>query len=218
MKAPASDRRADRAEFTMDKNNQFDGNPVPGWDGRYLLVRSARKSIGIEIIPEGTVVVRAPKQASIDRIQRAIAAQLPWIEKHLAIVRSRRRDKPPAERLTMEQINDLADQAMRVIPERVKYYAEKMGVSYGRITIRNQKSRWGSCSAKGNLNFNCLLMLAPPEVVDSVVVHELCHRRHMDHSKAFYEEVRKTFPDYDRCEKWLKENGGEILSRMLPGR
>ena len=103
---------------------------------------------------------------------------------------------------------------MKYIPERVAYYAPIAGVSYGRITIRNQKSRWGSCSAKGNLNFNCLLMLTPPEVIDSVVVHELCHRKEMNHSRRFYDEVLRVYPDYHIWNKWLKENGAAIMRRM----
>ena len=79
--------------------------------------------------------------------------------------------------------------------------------------IRLQKSRWGSCSVDGNLNFNCLLVLMPPEILDSVVVHELCHRRHMNHSKEFYDEVLRIFPDYKRCNKWLKQNGGVYFKR-----
>ena len=82
------------------------------------------------------------------------------------------------------------------------------------ITIRNQKTRWGSCSSKGNLNFNCLLMLTPPEVIDYVVVHELCHRKEMNHSGAFWAEVEKVLPDYKEQVKWLKENGGQIIGRM----
>ena len=101
-----------------------------------------------------------------------------------------------------------------MIPDRVAYYAEKMGVTYGSITIRNQRTRWGSCSAKGNLNFNCLLMLAPPEVLDGVVVHELCNRIEMNHSKKFYEEVLRVYPEYRKSEKWLKENGRALLRRM----
>ena len=85
-----------------------------------------------------------------------------------------------------------------------------LGVTYGRITIRNQRSKWGSCSSKGNLNFNCLLMLTPPEVIDS----ELCHRKEMNHSERFYAEVLRIFPDYYKWNKWLKENGGAIIARM----
>jgi len=133
-----------------------------------------------------------------------------WIEKHLAQLE----ELPEAERLTMEEIRALADKALKVIPERVAFYAPQVGVTYGRITIRNQRSKWGSCTVKGNLNFNCLLMLAPPEVLDSVVVHELCHRKHLDHSKEFYEEVLSVFPDYRKWNEWLKQNGMRLMRRM----
>ena len=105
-------------------------------------------------------------------------------------------------------------EAVRVIPARVAYFAPLVGVTYGRITIRNQRSRWGSCSSKGNLNFNCLLMLAPPEVLDSVIVHELCHRLEMNHSKRFYAHVHRVYPEYDRAHAWLKEHGTELMLRM----
>ena len=82
------------------------------------------------------------------------------------------------------------------------------------LTIRNQRTRWGSCSGKKNLNFNCLLMLAPPEVLDSVVVHELCHILEMNHSKRFYAHVLRVYPDYYRDHKWLKEHGTELMRRM----
>jgi predicted metal-dependent hydrolase len=93
----------------------------------------------------------------------------------------------------------------------VAYYAEKLGVSYGKITLRQQKTRWGSCAANGNLNFNWLLILAPPEVLDYVVVHELCHRREMNHSQAFWKEVEKILPDYRERQKWLKDNGWRLM-------
>lgn len=116
-----------------------------------------------------------------------------------------------SEKLTFEQIRELADKACVTIPARVEYFAKIIGVTYGRITIRNQKTRWGSCSSKGNLNFNCLLMLAPPEVLDYVVVHELCHRKQMNHSKAFWAEVEKVCPDYKAAKKWLKEEGSQLI-------
>ena len=87
--------------------------------------------------------------------------------------------------MSAEELEALADRACQVIPERVRYFAPKVGVDYGMITIRNQKTRWGSCSARGNLNFNCLLMLAPSEVIDYVVVHELCHRKETESFAPF---------------------------------
>lgn len=108
----------------------------------------------------------------------------------------------------------MAEIALVVIPEKVRHYAPLVGVDYGRITIRNQRTRWGSCSSKGNLNFNYLLMLLPDDVIDSVVVHELCHRKHMNHSPQFYAEVERVFPEYKSSNKWLNENGGIYLSRL----
>ena len=83
-----------------------------------------------------------------------------------------------------------------------------------RLTIRHQKTLWGSCTPAGNLNFNCLLMLAPEEVRDYVVVHELCHLKHMDHSRAFWRAVEKALPGYRQQRKWLKENGHSLLARL----
>ena len=180
----------------------------------YKIIRSNRKSLGLEIKPDGQVIVRAPVRLSEREIQRFVKQHEDWIRKHLEIVKQKQENRPEIEKLTMQEIRELADQALKVIPERVAYYAQKVGVSYGKITIRNQKSRWGSCSSKGNLNFNCLLMLTPPEVIDSVVVHELCHRKEMNHSDRFYAEVLRVFPDYWKWNKWLKENGGELIQRM----
>ncbi len=124
---------------------------------------------------------------------------------------------PPFEPLTAKDIDKLARQALRVIPKKVAAYAVKMGVTYGRITIRNQKTRWGSCSSKGNLNFNCLLMLAPEEVLDYVIIHELAHRREMNHSRAFWNVVAEQMPDYKEKIHWLNEHGDELMRRMAAG-
>lgn len=121
--------------------------------------------------------------------------------------------KSPDARLTQEEIKELYKKAKEYIPQRVAYYEPLVGVDHNRICIKMQKTRWGSCSSKGNLNFNCLLMLMPPEVIDSIVVHELCHRIHLNHSKAFYAEVLRVYPDYYKWNKWLKENGGAIMRR-----
>lgn len=135
-----------------------------------------------------------------------------WIHKHMELMKQKmaQYDALEVERLSNAEIQELADKAQMMIPERVEHFAKLIGVDYGRITIRNQKTRWGSCSSKGNLNFNCLLMLTPPDVLDYVVVHELCHRKEMNHSKAFWSEVEKVLPDYKELVRWLKEEGSHI--------
>ena len=178
------------------------------------IIKSRRKTLSLEVRPDGRVVVRAPLRAPKYAIREFVEKHEAWLEKHLKQAEEWREQKKQVEKLTESEIRTLAEKALEVIPERVRYYAPLIGVTYGRITIRNQRTRWGSCSAKGNLNFNCLLMLTPPEVLDSVVVHELCHRREMNHSGRFYEEILKVFPDYFLCDRWLKENGPALQARL----
>ena len=178
------------------------------------VIKSRRKTISIEIRPDLRVVVRAPYRMSKRDINEFVTEKQDWIEKHMKIVQERNAKLQEQEKFTMEEINCLADQALVYFPPRVKEYADKMGVTYGRITIRNQKTRWGSCSSVGNLNFNCLLMLIPEEVRDYVIIHELCHRKEMNHSPKFWAEVGKYCPDYKTMEKRLKEEGNVLMMRM----
>lgn len=177
------------------------------------IIRSRRKTISIELKKEG-LLVRAPQRMSRQTIDAFIQEKRGWIEKHQKIMQEREKRFEQLTPYTQEEIKVLVKRACEVIPQKVEHYAQRIGVDYGRITIRCQRTRWGSCSSKGNLNFNCLLMLFPEEVLDSIVVHELCHRKHMDHSARFYAEVRKAFPEYDTCQKWLKENGALYLRRL----
>ena len=146
------------------------------------IIRSRWRTLGLEITRDGRVVVRAPFGVSEEQIGKFVASKQGWLEKHLADF-ARAESLPP---LTSEEIRALAEAALEDIPRRVEKYAPLAGVSVGRNTIRNQVSRWGSCSSLGNLNFNCLLMLCPEDVRDYVVVHELCHRKQMNHSPAFW--------------------------------
>lgn len=179
------------------------------------ILRSNRKTLGLEIRSSSEVLVRAPRRLPQKEINKILAEKECWIEKKLQMMKSRESIAEESEPFTKDEIRALAQKALEYIPKRVTYYAEKIGVTYGKITIRNQKTRWGSCSSKGNLNFNCLLMLAPPETIDSVVVHELCHRKHMDHSPAFYKEVYKAYPDYEKHHHWLKEHGSALLAKCF---
>lgn len=175
----------------------------------YRLIRSNRKSVAIQITPDGQVTVRCPLGMKHEVIQKFVMNKADWIRNHLPP-----QDAPVLQPFTSEEIHSMADAALKVIPQRVAHFAPLVGVDYGRVTIRNQRSKWGSCSSKGNLNFNCLLMLAPPEVLDYVVVHELCHRKEMNHSERFWREVENILPDYRERKKWLKENGGRLIARM----
>lgn len=176
--------------------------------------RSKRKSAAIKITADMQIVVFVPLYVSDNEIERMVISKSKWIDEHMLKVQSTIDERSKLEKITFEQIKELADQAVEYIPKRVKYYAEKENFVYNKITIKNLVSRWGSCSTKGNLNFNCLLMLTPDYVIDYVVVHELCHLREMNHSEKFWAEVEKIMPDYQRAELWLKQNGGNLIARM----
>ena len=174
--------------------------------------RSNRKTMALEVTLDARVIVRAPFRMPQTEIERFVKEKAAWIEKSLEKVYQKNAECVVQPKLTREDIDRLADRSREVLPRKVAYYAEKIGVTYGRITIRHQKTRWGSCSGKGNLNFNCLLMLTPEEIQDYVVVHELCHRKEMNHSDRFWREVARILPDYKERRKWLKENGGRIMN------
>ncbi len=181
------------------------------------IIRSSRKTLALEIRPDMRIIVRAPYQASGSYIEQFIADRTDWIVEHLRKLEQKNRqcnDALPVKKLSNDEIKKLADKACTYIPGHVAHFAPLIGVTYGRITIRNQRTRWGSCSSRGNLNFNCLLMLTPPEVIDYVVVHELCHRKEMNHSGRFWNEVARVLPGYAEQEKWLKTHGSEIMKRM----
>jgi len=178
------------------------------------ILRSRRKSLAVEVRSDGRVLVRAPRWLPRAAIYAFLERRRPWIEERLRAAAEYRAAHPPAETLTEEELRALAAQARKRIAARAEFFAPLVGVQYGRIAIRRQRSRWGSCSSKGNLNFNCLLMLAPPEVLDYVVVHELCHLREMNHSPRFWAELRRVLPDYERPRRWLRENGGALLARL----
>lgn len=180
----------------------------------YTLIRSARRSVKVEVTTLG-VTVRAPRLCPKREIDRIVKAREDWILRTQARLAEKSREIGAEKPLTEEELAELLRRGKEVFRSRVDFYAPAVGVTVGRITVRHQHTRWGSCSAKGNLNFNCLLLLAPPEVLDAVVVHELCHRKHMNHSKAFYAEVLRVFPDYRKWDRWLKRYG-DVLMKRLP--
>jgi len=175
----------------------------------YQVIRSDRKTIAIQLKPDGEIVVRCPRGMRTEDVRCFVERKADWIQTQ--------RSKLPAQgtvKYTNREIEQFRAMARGMITSQVKYYAPIIGVSYNQIAIRKQRTRWGSCSSKGNLNFNCLLALVPPEVLDYVVVHELCHRKEMNHSARFWSEVKRILPDYVERREWLKMNGPKLIVKI----
>lgn len=178
----------------------------------YEIQRSRRKSYGISVKAGGVVIVRIPMRGTISFAKDMVSEKKEWIYnnylkmKDMPVATKQKAKSDYEKRLEAPYRNAAKD----YIPKRVAYFAEILDVTYGNITIRDQKTRWGSCSSSGNLNFNWRLILAPPKVLDYVVVHELCHRIEMNHSERFWAQVEKVIPEYKEYRKWLKENGSTL--------
>ena len=175
----------------------------------YEIVYSAHKTLAVQVKADGSVVVRAPKRMAKYKIEAFLKEKQDWIHTHREKALAAAEQKV-ANRLTEAERKAAVKRAAQMLAEKTAHFAKEMGVTYGRITIREQKTRWGSCSVRGNLNFNWKLALMPEEILDYVVVHELAHRREMNHSSRFWAEVERIMPDYKRRRKWLKENGGQV--------
>ena len=173
----------------------------------YELIRSDRKSVSLQVKPDGSVVVRAPRKLARYRIAQFVKNHEDWILKQQKKLEDYRESRYV---ITDEERREGVQKALQIFPERTAYFAARMGVNYGRITIREQKTRWGSCSSAGNLNFNWKLVLMPPEILDYVVVHELAHRKEMNHSSEFWAIVEKELPDYRERRERLKELGRQF--------
>lgn len=180
----------------------------------YTIIKSNRKSWSLSVSSDGLLTMRIPNAMSRQYAESLMVQKQDWIVKQFIKIK-KQQENCPVSNLSQLQRDALEkryrEAARSYFPKRVQYYAGILHVTYGNITIRDQKTRWGSCSSRGNLNFNWRLMLAPPRVLDYVVVHELCHRKHMDHSPAFWQEVGNLLPDYKTLRKWLKDNGNTLI-------
>ncbi len=167
------------------------------------IVRSNRRSAGLEVKGE-QVTARVPFRFPQEDVIQMIESHAKWITEKLELARERKKNGTTIhispEDLTEENIAQMKEK----FRQKVEDYAKLMGVTYGRITIRNQKTRWGSCSSDGNLNFNFKLFFLPEHLMDYVVVHELSHRIHMNHSKDFWKVVATYCPEYKKCTQELK--------------
>lgn len=172
---------------------------------------------------DGTVNARVPMRAPREIIERFIREHEAWIirkRQEWSLAGNNQDDVAgefgerkrrganavdPSKILPPVETKEGKAKIRQYIERQVEYYAKIMGVTYGRISMRNQKTRWGSCSSQGNLNFNNRLLFVPEELVDYVVVHELAHRKEMNHSNAFWNVVEKYMPDYKERRKKLRE-------------
>lgn len=183
----------------------------------YEIIRSKRKTCSILLNEDATLTIRLPLYGRDSDVVRILKEKQFWIGTKLSELQKRKQAQQ-TQRLTEEQCLALEKRyriaAKTYIPQRVAYYTSHYDYliqrDYSSITIRDQKTRWGSCSSRGTLSFNWRLMLAPPTILDYVIVHELCHLTHMNHSKDFWNCVETILPDYKERRKWLKEHGHEL--------
>ena len=186
------------------------GRPVEVHIRRSSRVRDHRAVVGPGRVPE--IVVR-PRATERD-IEEAIEYHLPWLARQLA--------RMPEARLGLERLRLTEEEGRREAQARILLLAQSeamaLGVRYRRVMLRDQRSRWGSCSTTGTLSFNWRLVLAPHDVLDYVVVHEVCHLVEHNHSKSFWALVAKRRPNYLEPKKWLDEHGWEILAYQPPPR
>jgi len=168
------------------------------------IIRSRRRSISLEVKDDASLVIRAPKNVPNEYIQALISQKQTWIRKKQQQAAERQKFR---EQLGPIDVVESKRRAQEIIPQRVELYSQQTGIKYSKIRISNARKRWGSCSAKGNLNFSWRLSLAPLEVIDYVVVHELAHIVHKNHSRKFWKLVSEIYPQFKLCRKWLRDKG-----------
>ena len=169
----------------------------------YELIRSDRKTLGLQV-KDGRIIVRAPHRASVQQIERFVREHEAWIENALSRQAAKKAAHPEP---TATERTEYIRLAKEMLPRRTAFWSERMGLTPTQIRITSAQRRFGSCSSEGHICYSWRLMQYPPEAIDYVVVHELCHRLHMDHSREFWKEVGRVLPDYKERRKWLKENG-----------
>lgn len=177
---------------------------------------SKRKSLSIQIKEDASIHVRAPYYARPKQVEAFVVEKKDWIYKHFLDTTARLTATPsmqltPAMEKQITLLKKRFEKAAReYFPRRCAELQKLTGGYYTKITIRNQSTRWGSCSQTGTLSFNYRLMMADPSIIDYVIIHELCHLTYMNHSKAFWDKVKSIMPDYAQKKQWLKEHGNEL--------
>ena len=168
----------------------------------YELRRSDRRTLALELTQEGNLIVRAPRRLSEARIRRFVAEKEDWIRAAEAKMAARREAHPEP---TEAERQALIQKAREILPPKIAHYAALLGVQPTGVTVTGARTRWGSCSGKNRLSFSWRLMQFPEEAIDYVVVHELAHIRHHDHSPAFYALIESVMPDHRQRRALLKK-------------
>lgn len=172
------------------------------------IIRSRRRTIGLHIGPDAQLTVRAPMRASQRAIEKILAQKRMWILAAQEKMRRRLSEAPLP--IPPKFLKEYQRQARQIFSSRVRHYAAQMHLKPSAIKVNRARRRWGSCSRRGNLNFSYRLMFAPLPVIDYVVVHELAHMRHLNHSRAFWNTVAEVLPMFRKRHRWLKEHGHRL--------
>lgn len=166
----------------------------------YKVIYSNRKTISI-VIENCTPIVKAPIGTDPERINEIVKKHSSWIEKHILM---QKKKSAMFDNLTDEDIKRIKKEAKKYFAEKTEYFSKIMGIEYGRITITSAMKRFGSCSSLGNISYSYRLMLYPEAAREYVIVHELAHRKEMNHSKRFYAIIASVMPDYKYRKRLLK--------------
>ena len=171
------------------------------------IIRRRRRTIGLKVTQEGALVVHAPRWVSEYLIKKFVQEKRLWIERTRLRILQRREAAERAQRgVTGDMIARSRREAQELIPKRVAILAAQFGIPYAKCAVSQARSRWGSCSSKNAIRINGRLMLAPPDVLDYVICHELAHVRQKNHSKKFWGIVVQMMPDYQDQRRWLRKN------------
>lgn len=167
----------------------------------YELIRSDRKTLGLQV-KDGRVIVRAPRRATVQQIERFVREHEAWIENALSRQAAKKAAHPEP---TAAERAEYIRLAKEMLPRRTAFWSERMGLTPTQIRITSAQRRFGSCSSQGHICYSWRLMQYPPEAIDYVIVHELAHLKHMNHSPAFYALVAKYLPDHKARRALLKK-------------
>lgn len=172
------------------------------------IIRSRRRTIGLHVGADAQLTVRAPIRAPQRAIDAILIQKRDWILTAQEKMRRRQAEAPLP--IPAKFLKDYKRQALQIISSRVRHYANPLMLAPSAIKVNSARRRWGSCSRQGSLNFSFRLLFAPLPVIDYVVVHELMHMRHLNHSRSFWNAVAEVLPDFRKHNRWLKEHGHRL--------